>query len=471
MPACAAGALATTAALDTATAATSATTTPGSAGAVDLGPDRTATAITTGDNHTCAILDNGTVRCWGFGSFGQLGYGNGDTIGDNEKPSAAGPVDLGPGLTATAISAGGSHTCAVLNTGSVRCWGTNGNGELGYGNTTGVGAIQTPGAAGPVDLGPGRTAAAISAGTNYTCAVLDDRSVRCWGSNDFGQLGYGNTTKIGDNETPAAVGGVDLGAGRTAVAIATADLHTCARLDDSSTRCWGYGAYGRLGICSTPTIGDDEAPSATRPVDLSVGGPGCTPLPVTPVGGGTVTPGAVAPPVATVVDVPAPAAPVAGPAPVDPLRAQTARAARLRACLRAAARRPRAARARARRLCLKRHGRVPARVTRLRARVLSSTKVELTFDAAASDGRSDPAAQTYLVKQSRQPIRTKRDFAQAQALCQGTCRFSVKETGAKLVLTIVDLRPRSTYYYKVAARDNVSHLRGPRSVTVKVRTR
>jgi len=94
----------------------------------------------------------------------------------------------------------------------------------------------------------------------------------------------------------------------------------------------------------------------------------------------------------------------------------------------------------------------------------------LTFDAAASDGRSEPAAQTYLVKQSRRPIRTKRDFAQAQALCRGTCRFSVNETGAKLLLTVTNLRPRGTYYYKVAARDNVSHLKGPRSVMAKVRT-
>jgi len=444
--------------------------TPGSAGAVDLGTGRTAVAITTGDTHTCAILDNATVRCWGFGGFGQLGYGNGDFIGDNEKPSAVGPVDLGPGRTATAISAGGSHTCAVLDNGSVRCWGTAGSGELGYGNTTGVGATQTPGSAGPVDLGAGRTARAISAGTSHTCAVLDDGNVRCWGSNGFGQLGYASTATIGDNETPAGVGNVNLGPGRTAAAIATGDLHTCARLDDSSTRCWGFGAYGRLGLCNTATIGDDESPSATRPVDLSVGGPGCTPLPVTPIDGGAAPP-AAAPPVAAVVQTPLPAAPITGPAPVDPLKQQAARAARLRSCQRAARRRSRSARAGARRVCLVRHGRVPARVARLRARALSSTKVELTFDAAASDGRRDPAAQRYVIKQSRRPIRTKRDFARAQALCRATCKFSVKDAGAKLRLSVTDLRPRSTYYYKVAARDNVAHLIGPRSVTARVRTR
>ncbi|MGH2841535.1 MAG: fibronectin type III domain-containing protein, partial [Solirubrobacteraceae bacterium] len=127
--------------------------------------------------------------------------------------------------------------------------------------------------------------------------------------------------------------------------------------------------------------------------------------------------------------------------------------------------------ARARRACLKRHGRTPGKVRRLRARALSRTRVVLTFDASGSDRQHAPPARTYLVKQSLRPIRRGRDFARAPALCRGACRFSPTTVGTKLTLTVTGLRPRTTYYFAVAARDNVSRRRGPRSLTVRVRTR
>jgi alpha-tubulin suppressor-like RCC1 family protein len=297
--------------------------TPGSIPPLDLGAGRTARAISAGFNHVCAVLDDGSVRCWGFGSDGRLGYGNSDSIGDNETPGSAGPVDLGAGRTAVAISAGRRHTCAVLDDGSVRCWGEGLQGRLGYGNTEDVGDDELPGSVGPVDLGAGRTAVAIGAGFGHTCAVLDDGSVRCWGPGGR-QLGYGDSREnIGDNETPGSVGPADLGAGRTAVAIGLGwghtcaildngslrcwgtsfaglglgstdatmgdvDLgagrtaaavsagaeHTCAVLDNASVRCWGYHERGRLGLAMGPdAIGDDEAPSSVAPLDL---GPGRT---------------------------------------------------------------------------------------------------------------------------------------------------------------------------------------------------
>ena len=80
-------------------------------------------AITAGGAHTCAVLDTGHVLCWGFGEDGRLGYGDEATIGDDEAPGLLVPVDLGADRTATAISAGDAHTCALLDDGSVRCWG------------------------------------------------------------------------------------------------------------------------------------------------------------------------------------------------------------------------------------------------------------------------------------------------------------------------------------------------------------
>ncbi|HEX6390386.1 MAG TPA: hypothetical protein VFZ89_13080 [Solirubrobacteraceae bacterium] len=241
---------------------------PATAGTVDLGGGRTARAIAAGGQHTCAVLDTSEVRCWGNGSSGKLGYGNTTAIGDNEPPGSAGPVDLGG--AAKAITAGDKHTCAVLDSGDVRCWGDGGNGQLGYGNTKPIGDDETPGSVGPVDLGAGRTARAISAGADHTCAVLDNGDVRCWGDGFAGVLGYANTDKIGDGETPGSVGPVDLG-GRTAKAITAGTSHTCVVLDTDQVKCWGNGGQGRLGYGNTDTIGDTEKPSTVGTVDLGAG--------------------------------------------------------------------------------------------------------------------------------------------------------------------------------------------------------
>ena len=244
-------------------------------GSVFLGNGRTATALSTGSSHTCAILDDGTVLCWGDGSHGRLGYGNTTDIGDTESPAAAGTVDLGEGRTATAISAGSSHTCAVLDDGTVLCWGYYSGGALGHPYPTGpgqfptdIGDDETPASAGPVDIGTGRTATAIAADGGTTCAILDDASLRCWGAR------FSNpATWIGDDETPGSVPPVDFGPGRTATAVTIGGGHTCAVLDDGTVRCWGTdngsGELGYPGV--TEVIGDDESPGSMGPVDIGAG--------------------------------------------------------------------------------------------------------------------------------------------------------------------------------------------------------
>ncbi len=509
---------------------------PGAVGPVSLGAGRTATAITAGGNHSCAVLDNGGVRCWGLGEFGQLGYGSLNSIGDNEDPSAAGPVnfggrtakaitaglshtcaildddsvrcwgsggngqlgyantsavldandvgavDLGVGRTAKAITAGAAQTCAVLDNGSVRCWGLNNTGQLGYGNKTAIGDNETPGSVAPVDLGAGRTATAVSAGGDHTCAVLDDGSVRCWGSPLFGQLGTAGLSAIGDDEAPGSVAPVDLGPGRKATAIAAGIYHTCARLDDGSVRCWGNAADGRLGLCSSANIGDDEAPGSVGPVDLGAGGAACpaNPPPTTSGGGGGTTPA----PVATLSDE------------EKALQAEKRRARGLSGCRAGVRGRARKARSHARRRyrrsahvralalrrvahraargrarCLRRFGRKPGRVKTVAARAGSRGKIILTFRAPGSAGSSLPPARTYLIKQSFRPIRTRRDFRRAHALCKGACTFAVTKRNAAITLNVTGLRRRTRYYYSVAARDNVSKRTGPRSRTVRAKTR
>lgn len=252
----------------------------GSAGPVDLGAGRTARAISAGGDTTCALLDDGTVRCWGAGGA-KLGQGTGSTspIGDDETPGSVPVINLGAGRTTTQISVGQDHACALLDDRTIRCWGDAGSltgltrpgnpsargsstGRLGYGTTQDIGDDETPAAAGPVNLGAGRTATAVAAGTSSTCALLDNATVRCWGGNTDGELGYGNTRSIGDTETPATASPVELG--QTATAIAVGDRAACATLAGGDLACWGYGGSGQLGNRSTDTIGDDESPRTSR---------------------------------------------------------------------------------------------------------------------------------------------------------------------------------------------------------------
>ncbi len=233
----------------------------GSDRTADLGSNRYALQIVNGSNHTCARLDNGTVKCWGENQSGQLGYGNQDDIGDdgNEMGKFLASVDLGTNTSGTnkravEVSAGHSHTCARLDDGTIKCWGNNDSGQLGRGNT--VSSSDASGDIATINLG-GAKAVEVEAGSYHTCARLNNGFVICWGENEFGQLGIDSTDDIGDD---SAVGGdstADLGTGRKAVELAAGFQHTCARLDNGLIKCWGYNDNGQLGLGHTSSKGDD----------------------------------------------------------------------------------------------------------------------------------------------------------------------------------------------------------------------
>jgi alpha-tubulin suppressor-like RCC1 family protein len=231
--------------------------------AIALGTGRTATAITANLFHSCALLDNGSVKCWGYGAFGQTGQGATTNIGDQpgEMGDALPPIALGTGRTATAIAAGAYNTCALLDNGSVKCWGDGLFGANGQGATTSIGNLpgQMGDALPPIALGAGRTATAITGGSIHICALLDNGSVKCWGDNGQGRLGQGDTDDIGDDpgEMGDALPAVALGTGRTATAVTAGSDHTCALLDDGSVKCWGSGLSGATGQGSPAHIGDD----------------------------------------------------------------------------------------------------------------------------------------------------------------------------------------------------------------------
>jgi alpha-tubulin suppressor-like RCC1 family protein len=197
-----------------------------------------AAQVSVGGTHVCAVTTTGGAKCWGYGGNGQLGGG--------ASVSRATPVDV-VGLTAGVeqISAGHSHTCALLAGGGVKCWGANYSGQLG----NGLFSFQ----AAPVavtNLGAG--AAQVRLGWNHSCAVMVNGGVKCWGDNWDGFLGDGTAVS---SAVPVDV--VGLGAEMTQVAAGA--YHTCALSQAGGVKCWGHNAYGQLG--------DGTVTRQARPVD------------------------------------------------------------------------------------------------------------------------------------------------------------------------------------------------------------
>ncbi|MGB2276095.1 MAG: putative Ig domain-containing protein, partial [Candidatus Poseidoniaceae archaeon] len=209
--------------------------------AINLGTGRTAVAISAGEYHTCAILDNGDLKCWGHDNTGQLGDGGTNTA--TSAPSST-AVNLGAGRTAVAVKAGTSHTCVILDNGDMKCWGRDNNGQLGNGGSN-LDLHVPPSTA--INLGTGRTAVALTASYRHTCALLDNGDVKCWGSDSQGQLGDGGTITSTDYTTAPSSTAINLGSGRTAVSLSSGTYHTCAVLDNADMKCWGYDYYGQLG--------------------------------------------------------------------------------------------------------------------------------------------------------------------------------------------------------------------------------
>lgn len=247
---------------------------------VDLGTARTAKSLAVGEFHVCALLDDNRVKCWGANDYGELGLGDVTVRGDGagEMGDNLPFVDLGAGRTAKMLTAGVEHTCAILDNDGVKCWGGNDFGQLGIGDVARRG--DGPGEMGDtlpyVDLGTGRTAKAIAAGAYHTCALLDTDQVKCWGYNDQGQLGLGDVQRRGDapGEMGNALPILDFGAGRFVKTIATSALtHTCAILDNNRVKCWGDNGSGVLGLGDVQSRGDGpgEMGDSLPYVDLGTG--------------------------------------------------------------------------------------------------------------------------------------------------------------------------------------------------------
>lgn len=194
------------------------------AGQISQGECALLDRMSAGQGHTCAVLSSGSVACWGSGDRGQLGNGS--------LTSSPLPVVV-PGLMdVVGVFAGALHTCAVLASGEVACWGYNIHGQLGNGSTTGSSS--------PVMVSGITDATSVSLGQLHSCAVRATGEVACWGYNLNYQLGNGTSSVGSTTPTPVLVLS-------DAVRLAAGQIHNCALRATGQVSCWGYGGFGQLG--------------------------------------------------------------------------------------------------------------------------------------------------------------------------------------------------------------------------------
>jgi alpha-tubulin suppressor-like RCC1 family protein len=217
--------------------------------------------VVAGEEHTCILTVNGLTLCWGLNADGQLGYGHNNSIGDAQLPFTAGFVDTGV-VPMAMLAAGYGHTCALAENASVMCWGLNSFGQLGYGHRDNIGDNELPLSAGYVQLPGGVPAMQIVAGLYHSCALSSNGSVACWGRNYHGQLGIGTGIDIGNNELPSSGEFVKVDVPIIRLGTGAHAYHTCGLIANGSAICWGYNIHGQLGYGHTNSIGNDEYPAS-----------------------------------------------------------------------------------------------------------------------------------------------------------------------------------------------------------------
>jgi len=184
--------------------------------------------VSAGNGFTCALLSTGGVKCWGGNVSGQ--------VGDGTTALRTTPVDVSGLAGATQVETGDQHACAIVAGGNVKCWGADFAGQLGDGG----GAAKPV----PVDVvGLGAIAASVSAGGSHTCVVTTMAGAKCWGSNNYGELGNGTASPASPVYTPGDVTGLASGVASIEAGIST----SCAVLASGVAKCWGRGNYGQLG--------------------------------------------------------------------------------------------------------------------------------------------------------------------------------------------------------------------------------
>jgi alpha-tubulin suppressor-like RCC1 family protein len=194
--------------------------------------NRSVVTVGMGEQHTCAILDDDSLMCWGRDQDGEIGNGIEEDVAQYT------PISIVIPTIRNAISVDGGHTntCVLFDDGGIMCWGKDHVGQNGDGGSSST--THSPGS--NVALPEGRSAIDLSVGAYHSCAVLDDFSITCWGWNAYGQIGDNTTT---DAISPVLV---QLPAGAKATDVDAGDHHTCAVLENGSVNCWGWNKYKQV---------------------------------------------------------------------------------------------------------------------------------------------------------------------------------------------------------------------------------
>jgi alpha-tubulin suppressor-like RCC1 family protein len=199
-------------------------------------------SISAGSRHACAVTSGGVLKCFGNDQYGQIGDGTlGGGLPNDSIPTPVSPIGLSSGVASVGV--GMFHSCAVTTSGGAKCWGFNLTGQLGGANI----GTDNPTPANVQGLTSG--VAAIVGGYYHTCALTTTGGVKCWGNDQFGQLGDGTTGEGMSNSrsTPADVTGLTSGV----VAIVAGQVHTCALTNTGGVKCWGNDSAGQLGDGAT----------------------------------------------------------------------------------------------------------------------------------------------------------------------------------------------------------------------------
>ena len=239
---------------------------------IDLGEDKLVSAMSLGSFFSCALLQDSVLKCFGEAQSGKLGFPYSQNQGDDagEMGDALREVDLADAasMEPVLVASGGFHTCVVLRNELVsvlKCFGYNEFGQLGLGDVDNRG--DQPGEMGKnlsrVDLGSfdNVTIQDLSLGSHHVCTRFITSSVVCFGRNAEGQLGYGDADYRGDQpfEIGRMAGAVDFGENQNVTQIACGGLHTCAILDGGRLKCFGSSEFGQLGAGDTEFRGNGKS--------------------------------------------------------------------------------------------------------------------------------------------------------------------------------------------------------------------
>lgn len=258
---------------------------------VYLGSGFNATEVATGYRHSCALSQDKRVKCWGYNAYGNLGQGSTTTRGDggNEMGDYLAVINFGSlDVPEDRLRCGYYHCCVVTQGNELLCWGYNGQGQLGLGHTSNIGdsSSEMGNALSTVKLGDDFIFADYQPFGHSTCVLSTSGKIKCFGYNGQGQLGYGHTTNMGTSS--ATIGNnlpyVDL-ANFVVAALSNGGqtYHHCAVSTNDEVKCWGNGDQGQLGIGTEINMGDGagEMGNALSTVDLSTRAP-TTAEPTTP---------------------------------------------------------------------------------------------------------------------------------------------------------------------------------------------